>query len=75
MSTREQKNLFEKINKFIHKLNAQDKDKFQMLLKRHKDDEDLDQLSLNFLRDLLNNYQDNTKAETAKKNLENLFKK
>lgn len=75
MSTKEQKDLFEKINKISHKFNEKDKEKFQMLLKRHKDDEDLDQLSLNYLRDLVNKYQDNSKSENAKKNLDNLFKK
>lgn len=75
MNYKEQKQLIEKISKIKNKLNEREKEKFNMLIKRHKDDEELDKLSLNYLQELAIKYVDNTRSEKAKKNLENLFEK
>ncbi len=75
MSFKEQSLLFEKLFKISDKFSQKEKEKYNMLLKLHKEDEDLDKLSLDFLNELLIKYQDNSKKESAKKNLENLFKK
>ncbi len=75
MSFKKQLLLFEKLCKISDKFSQKEKEKYNMLLKLHKEDEDLDKLSLDFLNELLLKYQDNSKKESARKNLENLFKK
>jgi len=70
MSFREQKNYFEKLKRYERKFTRQEADMYKMFVKRHKDDEDLDKLSLAKLKDLYEKYYVNRE----KKSLDSLFK-
>lgn len=71
MSSREQKNYFEILKRYERKFDSKELEDYKMLLKRHKDDEDLDKLSLERLKILYNKYHVNRE----KKNYDFLFKK
>lgn len=71
MSSREQKNYFEILKRYERKFDSKELEDYKMLLKRHKDDEDLDKLSLERLKTLYNKYHVNRE----KKNYDFLFKK
>ncbi len=71
MSYREQKKYFEKLKRFERKFSPKEKEVYSMLLKRHKDDEDLDRLSMEKLKELYTKYYVNRE----KKNFDHLFKK
>jgi len=70
MSYREQKLFFEKLKRYERKFDSKESVYYKMFLKRHKDDEDLDKLSLQKLRLLFDKYYTNRE----KKNLDGLFK-
>ena len=65
----EQKKYFEKLKRFERKFSVKEKEDFKMLLKRHKDDEELDRLSFERLKALYEKYYVNRE----KPNLDNLF--
>ncbi len=71
MSLREQKRYFEILKKYERKLNSNELEDYKMLVKRDKDDEDLDKLSMQRLIALFEKYHVNRE----KKNLDFLFKK
>ena len=71
MSSREQKNYFEILKKYERKFDKNELDDYKMLLKRHKDDEDLDKLSNQRLQKLLEKYHLNRE----KKNYDQFFSK
>ncbi len=71
MSYREQKKYFEALARFERKFDPKEREDYKMLLKRHKDDEDLDRLSLERLKKLYEKYYVNRE----KPDLSNLFKK
>ena len=71
MSFREQKKYFEALQRYERKFDAKEREDFKMLLKRHKDDEDLDKLSLERLKRLYEKYHINRE----KPDLNALFKK
>jgi plasmid replication initiation protein len=75
MSYKEQTKLFDSLNKLVNKFSDKEKEKFKMLLSCHKMDEELDSLSLNFLKELEIKYKDLEKVNDAKNKLDNLFKK
>ncbi|MCS7229913.1 MAG: hypothetical protein RMJ81_06220 [Candidatus Kryptonium sp.] len=52
----EQKKMIEELNRISYRLKGKDKYDFEMLLKRHKDDEDLDSLSMKRLREIYEKY-------------------
>lgn len=56
MSYRDQKKYFEELRRFGNKLSSSEKREYDMFLKRHKDDEDLDTLSLKKLKELHTKY-------------------
>lgn len=71
MSLRVQKRYFEILKKYERKFNPKELEDYKMLVKRDKDDEELDKLSMQKLIDLHEKYHINRE----KKNLDFLFKK
>lgn len=71
MSYRDQKKYFEILKRYESKFDSKEKQKYDMLLKRHKDDEDLDKASMEFLKELIEKYHTNR----PKPNPDELFKK
>ena len=71
MSQRDQKKYFETLKRYERKFESKELDDYKMLLKRHKDDEDLDKLSMERLQKLFDKYYTNRE----KKNYDHLFKK
>ena len=71
MSYQNQKKYFENLRRYERKLEAKEKQKYSMLLKRHKDDEYLDKASFEWLKDLHEKYHINR----PKPNYDNFFKK
>jgi hypothetical protein len=71
MGLREQKRYFEILKKYEKKFNSNELKDYKMLVKRDKDDEELDKLSMQKLIDLHEKYHMNRE----KKNLDFLFKK
>ncbi len=70
MSFRDQKNYFEKLKRYERKFTREESEMYKMFVKRHKDDEDLDKLSLAKLKELYEKYYVNRE----KKSLDSLFK-
>lgn len=71
MRSREQKTYFETLKRYERKFERNELDDYKMLLKRDKDEEELDNLSLQRLKTLYEKYYVNRE----KKNLDQLFKK
>ncbi|MCZ7603392.1 MAG: hypothetical protein M5R37_11000 [Melioribacteraceae bacterium] len=71
MSYRDQKKYFETLKRYERKFEAREKGRYDMLVKRNKDDEDLDKASMEFLKELIEKYH----ANRPKPNLDDLFKK
>ncbi len=71
MSYRDQKKYFETLKRYERKFDSKEKQSYDMLLKRHKDDEDLDKASMEFLKELIEKYH----ANRPKPNIDDLFKK
>lgn len=71
MSSKEQKTYFEALKRYERKFDSKESELYKMLFKRHKDDEDLDKLSMEKLKNLYTKYHLNRE----KKNYDHLFKK
>ena len=71
MSSREQKNYFDILKRYEKKFESKEREDYKMLLKRHKDDEDLDKLSMQRLVKLHEKYHLNRE----KKNYDQYFNK
>jgi hypothetical protein len=69
MSSREQKKYFEALKRYEKKFDEKESYDFKMFLKRDKDDEDLDKLSLEKLKALYEKYYVNRE----KKNFDSYF--
>ena len=67
----DQKNYFEKLKRYERKFSSDELKEYKMFLKRHKDDEDLDNLSFAKLKDLYTKYYVNRE----KIDINDLFKK
>jgi len=70
MSTQQQKKYFEKLKRFEYKFDQKELQMYKMFVKRHRDDEDLDSLSLASLKKLYSKYYETRE----KKDLDSLFK-
>ena len=70
MSSREQRNYFDILKRYEPKFESRELEDYKMLQKRHKDDEDLDKLSMQRLKDLVNKYH----ANRERKNYDQFFK-
>jgi hypothetical protein len=55
-SYREQKKLLDSLRKYERNFNRREHDDYKMFLKRQKDDEDFDSVSMNRLRELHDKY-------------------
>jgi hypothetical protein len=71
MSFREQQKFIEGLKKFERNFDLKEAEEFKMFLKRQKDDEDFDTLSMNRLKELYNKY--NKPVDKSKYN--SFFKK
>lgn len=71
MSFHEQNMYFEILPKYESKFTAEEKKDYTMLRKRHRDEEDLDRLSMERLKNMYVKYHVNR----PKKNYDHLFKK
>jgi hypothetical protein len=71
MSYRDQQKYFETLKRYERKFDPKEKQRYDMLVKRHKDDEYLDKASMEFLGELHDKYH----ANRPKPNLDDLFKK
>ena len=56
MSYREQRKLLDELKKHERKFNRQENDEYKMFIKRQKDDEDFDSVSMRRLKELYNKY-------------------
>ena len=70
MSSREQKDFFNILKRYERKFETKELDDYKMLVKRHKDDEDLDKLSMQRLKALYEKYHINRE----RKNYDQFFK-
>lgn len=68
---RDQKKYFEALRRYERKFDSKESYDYKMFLKRHKDDEDLDRLSLEKLKALYEKYHVNRE----RKNFDDIFKK
>ncbi|MFA3782417.1 hypothetical protein ABRY23_05060 [Melioribacteraceae bacterium 4301-Me] len=71
MTFKDQKKYFEILQRYEKKFDKAENEDYRMLLKRHKDDEELDKLSLERLEKLYIKYH----ASREKKNFDQYFKK
>lgn len=71
MSSREQKKYFEALQRYEKKFDDKERYDYKMFLKRHKDEEDLDKLSMDKLRGLYEKYYVNRE----KRNFDSFFSK
>ncbi len=71
MSQRDQAKYFEKLQRFQNKFDMKELAEYRMLVKRHKDDEDLDKLSIGKLQTLLEKYYVNRERPSY----DHIFKK
>ncbi len=67
----DQKNFIERLKRFEIKMESKERDFFKSLVKRDKDEEDLDSISFGQLKELYTKYYVNR----PKPNLDDLFKK
>ena len=71
MNYRDQKKHIDALKRYENKMDNKEQEEFKMFIKRQKDDEDLDTISLSKLSDLYQKYYVNR----PKKSLDSLFKK
>ena len=71
MSSREQKNYLEILKRYERKFDKNELNDYKMLLKRHKDEEELDRLSLDRLHNLVEKYH----LSRERKNYDHFFNK
>ena len=71
MSSREQRNFFDILKRYEKKFDSKELEDYKMLLQRHKDDEDLDKLSMQRLAKLHEKYHLNRE----RKNYDQYFSK
>ena len=70
MSSREQRDYFSILKRYERQFESNEINDYKMLVKRHKDDEDLDKLSMARLKKLFEKYHVNRE----KKNYDQFFK-
>ncbi len=71
MKFKKQSKYFETLKRYEKKFDIKESERYSMLKKRFKDDEDLDKLSMGFLDELYQKYHVNRE----KRNYDQLFKK
>lgn len=71
MSFRDQKIFIEELKRYENKMEAKEREDYKMFVKRHKDEEDFDTISMSRLKSLYEKYHLNRE----KKNYDHFFKK
>jgi hypothetical protein len=71
MRSTDQKKYIETLKRYEKKMDRDERELYVMIVKRHKDDEDLDNISFRKLKDLFTKYYTNR----DKKNFDHIFKK
>ena len=71
MRSTDQRKYFEALKRYERKFNSSELKDYKMFFKRHKDDEDLDNIAYNKLKDLYIKYYVNRE----KKDINDIFKK
>jgi hypothetical protein len=71
MRSTEQKRYIETLKRYEKKMDRNEREMYAMFVKRHKDDEDLDNISFGKLKDLFVKFH----ANREKKNFDHIFKK
>jgi len=71
MNYRDQKKYIDALKRYENKMDSREREDFKMLVKRQKDEEEFDTISLKKLSNLYENYYVNR----PKKSLNSLFKK
>lgn len=71
MRSRDQKKYFEQLKRYERKFDDNEKSVYQVLLQRHKDEEELDRLSFEKLKSLYEKYY----VKRDRKNFDEFFKK
>lgn len=71
MRSTDQKKYLATLKRYEKKMDRDEREMYTMLVKRHKDDEDLDNISFGKLKDLFTKYYTNRE----KKNFDHFFKK
>jgi len=71
MNYRDQKKYIDALKRYENKMESRERNDFKMLVKRQKDEEEFDTISLRILSDLYEKYYVNR----PKKSLDSLFKK
>lgn len=71
MRSTDQKKYIETLKRYEKKMDEKEREMYRMFVKRHKDDEDLDNISFGKLKDLITKYHTNRE----KKNFDHFFKK
>jgi len=66
-----QKKYIETLKRYEKKMDRNEREMYIMIVKRHKDDEDLDNISFGKLKDLFTKYY----TDREKKNYDHIFKK
>jgi len=70
MAHRDQKKYIENLKRYENKMDQNERYNYKMYVKRHKDDEDLDKLSMEKLRKMYEKYHVNRE----RKNFDHFFK-
>jgi hypothetical protein len=70
MAHRDQKKYIETLKRYENKMDSKERDRYKMYVKRHKDEEDLDKLSMADLKTLFEKYHVNRE----RKNFDHFFK-
>lgn len=71
MSYRDQQKLLDELKKHVNKFDQKEQEEFKMFIKRQKDDEDFDSISMKRLKDLYNKYH----KSVDKSKYDHFFKK
>ena len=71
MSQRDQRKFIDALKRYEKKMDSKERDEFKMFVKRDKDDEDLDKLSMSALKNIYDKYHSNR----VKQNFDQIFKK
>ncbi|MBN1301491.1 MAG: hypothetical protein JW995_09785 [Melioribacteraceae bacterium] len=71
MSQRDQTKFIDTLKRYEKKMDNKERETYKMFVKRHKDDEDLDKISMDELRNMYEKYHTNR----IKRDLDHFFKK
>ncbi len=73
MTSEQQKRMVQELARFRTKMNAQEREKYDMMVKRQKDDEDFDSLTQNDLESLYNKFLKKHSKDELNRRWDQLF--